>query len=584
MQINKNTIVVFNLNDANSQELANHYVLKHNLDSSQKVGINCSSNRILNNYSDFFYQVELQIKTAIDSLSFDVFCIFLSINTPFGFLDNLQTVTSSSRLSLINYGYQKKFKNVLFNRKDIKSFTEVNLEQGPIICSHISLTDLQQSKKVINKSVEINNQYFIYGKLFKNTNYFTNEFLGYQDNLKQFQRITQVQTGLEVVEITNNDQEFSDIPFLREDSFFFGYIRKSNELSDGLFVNSSSARVFFYDMYSNFLADESLKNGYVSSIYNFSEASDDSLIYPVPMFNGFINGMTTGQAYLYSVKYLNWSQGLIGDPLTFVNLRYKDQTFTPVSPFDPNSSKNQVQVWSKIANSIAKSLAYYYNQTEKYNKIFNECLFSEQTFYQVDCLKKYHNIQKNIQSVVNKAVKFQTLVRNLIGYGLQIYSQQLSANGEIRIVNIQNFLTDNELQISQILQKFDSRFSFLNRDLYYVQGNYQIVIDVTKYDEQTQNYDFQVEISLDKEFTQIIKSYDTVFDFMDFKYQRYVNQFIDFPYGGIEFFYYGRKVVIKILDDTDVLLNRYQIYYYRIRQKTINGVYPWISNINVIWT
>ncbi len=576
MNLKEHTIVVYNENDIDSQSLAYFYVFKHNLQNTQIIPINCVSTRILSNYSQFKSQVQDNIVSGINNLDFDPFVIFLSINIPFGFYQGAQIVTSSSRLSKINFTYQLKTQNSLFDRKDIQKLSESDFQQA-IICSHISLTNCQDAYRLIQRSSELFDQKYTYGHLFLNNSNSDLIYTKYYEDLILAKQFVLPKTGLMIQQIENYNNQETNVPYLRKDSFFFGYNNVSSSDISGFFKNTDTSRIFFYDWSSNLLQQLALKNGYTSSMINYSIVSDDSFLYANPFFTSLMSDATIGEAYLLSIKYLNWSQSLIGDPLSYVYFRYKIPQISSLELQSPNKSVRQLNSWKNAMRDIQSAIISFYTQNEIILNNLQTVINSQDMSLQIDTVVPYYNISAQHSVKTSSMSRFNKYINLLVQHALQIYKKQLVQKFDITTqITFDNFLKTNNLQVSGILSNLDSRISLIQSNLFLQDGSYQLLYEIQKYDQQTQNYYFDIQISSDVNFSIIINQFttysqDTFLDLSSWSYQKQQDIFFDLPTDGVEFGYIGRRILFKNI------YQKYSTFYWRIRQKTLSTTYPWNS-------
>ena len=122
MSITTNNVVfVYRAGDSDSLEVARYYQSLHDLDDRQLISVPCSDTEILDNETEFNTQVLNPLDDALYGSAsllindeygsfLNIWVIILGYNVPGGFYDDFDIISSTSRISRINYSYSKKNK------------------------------------------------------------------------------------------------------------------------------------------------------------------------------------------------------------------------------------------------------------------------------------------------------------------------------------------------------------------------------------------------------------------------------------------------------------------------------------------
>ena len=259
MSITTNNVVfVYRAGDSDSLEVARYYQSLHDLDDRQLISVPCSDTEILDNETEFNTQVlnplddalygsaSLLINDEYGSFLY-IWVIILGYNVPGGFYDDFDIISSTSRISRINYSYSKKIRNDLYDRKVFKRFDAEDAEKC-LIVSRIDAPTVAEAKYIIDNSEKVIKQRFVNGKLF---------FDPYSDiSGNGAQEYTQLMLDFfEKVFPSLNLDYFSTVyldpyidsvlPYALNDSFVWSWF--SDRGSSDFFRDSVTSRVFHYN-------------------------------------------------------------------------------------------------------------------------------------------------------------------------------------------------------------------------------------------------------------------------------------------------------------------------------------------------
>ena len=345
MPISKeNVIFAYRSGDTNSFNIASKYKSLHDLDAEQLVGIPCSDIEILANENTFNNEVLDPIKDAISSLSNRrIWAIITGFNVPGGFHHGPDIIATTSRLSRIHHDFQKQLRNYLFDRAAFKRFDRVDARFA-LVTSRIDAATLDITSDFLDRTSEFKKQSTAKGKFYIDpySGILGADAAEYQNEILDFVGRELVETNLEVFSTVFLDPYIDVVlPFVKDDSFTWSWFADRSSLS--FFQATNSARLFFYnaDYDGAFTVRDvndrrwpllAMRSDYISTAGAMSNPTIDGLLRPRPFFRALLDGATTGEAMLYSTKFVDWTMSFFGDPLLQVHFPGRTQVITFETP------------------------------------------------------------------------------------------------------------------------------------------------------------------------------------------------------------------------------------------------------------
>lgn len=583
MAISKsNIIVVYNLNDTDSESFADHYISKHNLVASgavgQKVGIDCSSNEILDNKSVFDSEVLNPLKSKIDSIESAgrvVHIVLIGYGVPGGFRDGSDLISTTSRISRIHHDFDKKHRNKIYNRQVFKRFDAVDAQES-LICMRIDAPTLDLAKGVVDNSIKLMKSSEARGVFYLDP-YSDRHDRGasvYQKDILRFSEKMLPKLNLDTFETIFLD-EYTDvvIPSVTDDSFVWSWFTDRSSLT---FFNPSSAdRVFFYNAdYDGAASIRSLsgdrwpvlaiRSGYISTAGSMSNPTIEGFLRPSPLFDALFRGATLGEALLFSNPFLDWTISLFGDPLLTFSFPVREDDIDEDVVIEGNESIRLMTI------DMARVHAYFLHKQGRLNDIIEKVVQSSDVSMEVDLLDRAVAIRSKHNDAARSS-QFSMLSNSFLEYVRQT-----------NIENLDSVLTNNDFKISQlILDPLIPKNAISNANIY-IEGEWQVEIDIEDVAGSYVFYHFELDVANDNDFTDIIFSLDSDKDQTGWYWEDEKNEFTYIKSEGVPTSHVGKRVQYR--SDSSQLLTRSNIYYFRIRQKDQSSIYKYQTFSDIIYT
>ena len=590
------TIFVYREGDGNSLAIANAYIALHGMDNTtfissnaptgQMIPISCSPAEILADQSAFDAQVLTPILNAINDLTANghqVWVIVLGFNVPAGFYDGSDIVSSVSRISRINH-YSKQINNPFYNRQIFKRFDGTDALDA-LIVGRIDGPDLTTAMSLITQSGKIQQQVFVTGTFYFDP-YSDRHSTGagqYTEDLLRFQSTLLPILNLNIYSTTQGNPYIdSIIPSVFGDSFIWSWF--TNRGSNSFFQSSNAFRFFAYngDYDGAFTIRDPTdrrwvglyqRNGYASTAGAMSNPTNNGLLRPMPFFNALLRGATVGEAYLYSVPYLDWTMTFIGDPLMYVNF--------PANPQLPSdNSLSQDESFRLMFIDLAQSIAFFVNKTNSLEDIVTQIVSSTDVETEVDLL----DIADTLLNTNNDAVRqgqFNSVTQSFLNYiektqsqldlsnTFPTLSQYLEGFKPPRLVSELIYdcqQNDNKLQEVDLLPEGYWEYEFVLAD------------DALNF----AFYHFQIEVATDPAFNDIIMTKSSLVNIVGWFYEMNQDDFQPITFAGVPSTYVGRR--IRFESQTTDYLPRAELLYFRVRQSDQQTTYPYVSSIGIIYS
>lgn len=597
MALNKiNLLYFYNQNNSDSYQLAQQYQNIHGLDNSQIIGLNCSQDQILQSYLQFQSQIQNSIVSAKNMYSQDVYAIVLGYKVPRGFVDQQDVISSTSRLSRLGHTYIKKQRNPLYNRKYFRlyntqqTFQEYKDIQQAIICSHIDGKNKQTVKNTLYRTKELFNQKLVNGRLYIDnlSSQTGDEAALYIQQINSFINNYSKELNIPVCTLSNdNPYLYNNFNLLFQDSF--AWLRNQANCSLDFFRSSNTSRVLFYNAdktsgnsirkdQADQWMQSAIQKEYCCSAGAMSDPTIDGYLSPEVLFRNINNGATIGQSMLLSTKYLNWTISFFGDPLLSFIFPVSVQNDKYISNNASRFIDRQQQIKS-IFQDASRLYAYNYFIKNTKENVAQQIANSNDIIASYDLILSSVDLQNQVSY---NDYHLQSFINTLKDYiWLQVISDvRKQKNLSIEeMSNIDNYLNVYNIKVSH----------FIKQKLYVSDNNNIIQEGQWFFDYQIkhqsfdfQDYYFELQVSDDQNFSNIIISLSTYNDYSNWYYQQQLNgQYINFTNEYIGSNYSGLKV--KYLSQPYQHLQSGKLYYFRIRQIGIE-TYQYTSYTDIIWS
>ncbi len=606
-----NFIVVYDLGSLDSAEFAAYYAGKHGMATStsnpsgstgttggiswevhgQLLGIQLTNNsEILPSETVFNTQLLDPIVDAISSSvefnNLNIWGIVLGYNIPGGFENGDDVISSTSRLSRLNFSFSKKTQNKLYNRSIFQRFDATDATHS-LICSRIDAPTLQQAKGYVDNARRLNDQLFANGTFYIDQ-YSDRHALGYadyQDVLSDFNDNLLPTLNLDTWSTTFQDPYIdSVIPFVENDSFVWSWF--TDRSNSTFFRQTTALRVFFYnaDYDGGFtIVDENskrwpylaLSEGYVATAGAMSNPTIDGFLNPNSFFNALLRGATIGEAFLFSVPHVDWTISLFGDPLIYCS-------FTASDPVDEDVI-NEHETWNIMSKDLARSAAQLYKKESELREVTLEIVDIEANTLDpsggedydggaadtaVTLLYPANDLYNNNQEGVWQS-QLKPLVDTFFDFPRLRYYYQTT---ETFAPNVNDYLTDQDFKVSRLLSDISSS-AIIDDDNLIDEGWWQFEFIVNDDDVNNYvNYHFIMEVASDEDFTNILITKNS-YSIRNWTYEKEKDTFVAMTFSGVSSSYIGRKVRYESRQDPLISLDEYltrgETYYFRITQYNI---------------
>lgn len=554
----ENIIVVYRQGDSESLDFAEYYAAKHNIGYHQLIPIPCSSNEILSSYAQFKVEVEMPILLAISDeyLLSSVKAILIGYKVPGGFMDGSDIIATGSRLSNINNPYSKQTPNPIYNRQIYSDYSFADSDLAMIV-SRIDAPTLEIAKSVVDSGIIATRQGAVNGAFFFDNDAVTNnaQEIAYQQEMSEFESLVLPTLDLHTTKTVHWD-EYTDIPLFRlnQDSFMWAW--KADRAGYSFFQESRPIRVFLYNADKDGagavrnIDDKrwvvlALSSGYATTAGAMSDPTAAGYIRPTPFFESILRGTTVGEAFIYSLPYLDWTVCLFGDPLTKVNI---------AASVLPSDIITITSAFAKIKDNLANAMGYYAARANALVSIRDQ-IFALKDFDTTTALGQ------PLLLAITKAQQMGSVFQSTVNALFKFAAPQQS---------IDNFLSSTGIQISPLIANATNAVvSIANQE---TKGSWIVDGTISQTSTLFFTYKFFIDIAYDSAFTTIFESSASNIDSLRWLYEKTQDAFVSVPLTGVTSSYIGRRV--RYLGHT--VLPTGTIFYARIRQQNnLNAYTPY---------
>jgi len=575
-------VVVYNSNDSDSEDFADAYLELHDMADEQKIPVSASSQEILVDLATFDAQITTPIKTYIDVTlaARNIWAIVLGPGVPGGFYDGSDIISSTSRVSRLDHTFSKQTANDLYDRKIFQRFNAIDASFS-LICTRIDAPTSAAAITILENSDTLLKQLIVTGDFFFDP---YSDLLGtdadeYTQSLLSFQENMLSSLNLDTF-ITTLVDPYVDtvVPSLRDDSFYWGWF--TDRGSTSFFRDTNAIRTFFYNAdYDAAITARSLETrnwcplalngGYVATAGSMSNPSVDGFLRPIPFFDALLRGATIGEAMLFATPFVDWTIAFFGDPLMKVS-------FPSPAKIEDNLVP-EGESWRRMADNLARAMSYFLIRKGKMEAIRDRVVFATDVLLEVDLLSKSHSLINQydndrlngifagtIGSMVNYALsKFRTIIRD-------------------RPITLNAFLKAKGYKIADILRNgLTSSPASVDDNNIYTPGSWTVEFTVENESGGFTAYDFDLDISLEDDFSSILYSVSTSYSVSNWEYEVRSNEFESFPSGGLSSSFIGRKVRYNSISSQSI--DHATKFYYRIRQTDQVADYGYFESSDVVF-
>jgi hypothetical protein len=579
------TLLLYRAGNADSLEFARYYQQLHNLDDDQLFALPCSESEVLADYNAFKAEIENPLKTYLLT-SQTIYVFVVGYGVPGGFQDSSHTISTTSRLSMLNTPHHVQIDNPLFNRIESRRFS-VEDAANVLIASRIDAPSLSDAKKILD-----NTQVFIQRGKAAGTFYFDKwannisisaedwawdvswgidaytdwEMLsgtddeGYKSDLDSFESRILPNLNLPTFKTQFWDAQTDPvIPSLENDSFMWAW--KADRSDYSFFKeNTSQSRVFLYnaDLDGGFTLRSdttprfpvlAMNSGYVGCAGALSSPSSEGYLRPRPFFECLLRGGTVGEAFLFACPFLNWTITLVGDPLVKVNF----PVTLEISDIDTVNIG-----WDKMLSHITDAIAYQYKSNQNYKAI-------------ADLLFNYHDFPTKVELLspfYELSASFDGTWKNVFVNPVSELFDFVTREADTQARPLINYLADREIKVSVLTMQVLDTPDLLS-SIYLFPEGYWVAEDTIEHPYTYATiYHFELQASTDANFSNIFLTALSANEPTDWNIETEPGKFSAFTTEQIPSSYAGRRIkyTSRVID----YLPRGTKFYYRIRQLDVD--------------
>ena len=595
-ELSDSTVFIYRDGDSDSEEVANLYANTWGLPDGQTIAISCSSQEILSSYSQFVTEVESPILSAISALNMTPTVIVLGYNVPGGFIDGLDIISSTSRISRINHTYSKKTNNPLFDRVEVERYGDLTDDSShAIMTSRIDAPTVALAKEIINRSVKIVQQQIVNGTFYLDiySDKYGEDATVYQNALIDFEATMLPSLNLDTWTTTFLDPYVDVvIPSVTNDSFIWSWFTDRSSIS--FFKETNASRIFSYNADNDgaytvrSLTERrwpvlSIRSDYAATAGAMSSPGYDGMLYPNPFFRTLKNAGTLGEAFLFSQKYLDWTMSVFGDPLLFTGFPAQSipggTSLNVILVDDDGVSRiEESESWRQILKDLARSIAHYVRKTDSTEIIRNTVLASEDISTSVDLLYVAQQLF-NTYGDEQRQAEYEHVTQEILRH-MEMRSKYVDLT--LSLPDVSQILVEMDEKVSELIydsQQDNNRLSSVN---ILDEGYWEFETTIQDEADQFAFYHFELEISDTEDFSNILTSKKSINDQTNWSFEEHLNEFSDVLSGGVMSSFVGRR--IKYVSQTDEYLDRANVYYFRIRQRDQLSIYNFTESTDIIYT
>jgi len=618
MAISKdNFIVVYITGVSDSLTFAEYYAEKHNMDvvnrdpstsvnngsvgginwevNGQMVGIESASTlEILPTEESFNTNILNPLKAALlapELSDRDIWGIVLGYKVPGGYeyvdeYSGEHIISATSRISRINYDFDLKLKNRLYNRQVFKRYDQDDADFA-LICSRIDAPTILQAKEFVDNAEELRRQLFVDGTFYLDpcSDQIGSDADAYKLELENFRDYSLPKLNLDVFSTQFIDPYIDvTIPFAQDDSFVWSW--HSSQANDDFFQFTSYPRAFFYNADRNggfTIRDEDSKTwpvlsmiaGYSCCAAAMSDPTIEGFLSPAAFYNALFRLSTVGEAYLYSLPFVDWTMALFGDPLVYISF--------PQAVAEDTESLDSDQLWEEISKDTSRLAAQYWQKEQDLLDLTTEIVNSQILDVELNLLPPA-NTMYTMYSLRNRQSLLATPVSALFEYPVKLYTGVFGTS----VKSLSDYVVLKDYKVSELLLEIQKER--IPAENTYEEGWWELEHEIQDDSFSFLNYHFELE-AYDNEAMKGTPVFSSdSFSLDGWSYELSLKDYTSMPVGGVPSSYIGRKVRYQSRKDDLISLDEYltrgQTYYFRIRQyDAVEGtLFPWTSYSDIIWT
>jgi uncharacterized protein (TIGR03790 family) len=574
-------IFCYRAGDADSLDVAEYYKSARGLDADHLIPLPCGFDNIIieQEYIDTIETPLLQKlnkfteSTSASSGSHRIWVIILGYHIPHAYyVDNDpygETIAIASRLHRLGKNKSYKFPNFVYDRKSWSYFDQEDASEF-YITAIIDGPSVLVAKRLIDRSVDIDNQLFVTGSIYVDPfgKQDTESQLKFQSDVLEFVSFTIPNMGMDHKITAELPGEDPMVHFFKNDSFYWGWY--TPRYSSNLFINQNERRVFLYNAdddsasdLSNDLSGESdpwcniainIEPGYAACGGAVSAPGEDAYLRARPFFESLQRGASLGESFLFASPYVDWKIVLIGDPLLVINF---PANLPPELDLQNTKIPNK-EVIRRTKNILEDAIAWQYRQPDILEDLiefnYKSSNVSEQLplMYHLKSWYQSKSISTRNQMLSPIVSKWITYILNTEGTSLQswleTYQEKASSYLNNVIETVSNKIPDN---------------------LVHPLGHWEYEFVYTHPRKAFEDVFFNLQISDSNTFATILANINSYTAIGGWRYESEPHIFVQIGTSGVPSNYSGRR--IKYTSQESDYLTSLGLYYIRWRAWDSNG-------------
>ena len=251
------------------------------------------------------------------------------------------------------------------------------------------------------------------------------------------------------------------------------------------------------------------------------------------------------------------------------------------SYISPLTLEQNLVVWNYLNIYLAQIIAFHWRkEIQAYSALDSIAQFSDVTTATTLLYGTYD--LKFDTSTSKRMGRFSKLVELLLIYAVNMLNVNINQENGETLSTLTDFLEYTDFKVSKLFLGMSDLLDDVDDDYIYTEGFWFYENSIQDDAGVSTLYFFELDVASDANFTDILFSMDSQTDQTGWYYEETTGNFVEVPVDGIPFEYIGNR--IKYDGSVSQYLTRGEIYYFRIRQKTLTADYTYRRNEGIIYT
>ena len=585
--------ICYRQGDADSLEVANYYCSQRRVPVDNRIALPCSTDNIISE-TEYLDTIQDPLIAALENIRNEpgsaaerqIWAIVLGYHIPHAYRVGAdpydpynpyglgELIAIASRIHRLEKTPDYKRPNHTYDRRGNFRYFDTTDSEELYITAVIDGPTKNIAKRLIERSLDVDNQTFVTGKIFVDPygRKDTTAQIEFEEDIINFIDFESDYLGLELDQTVDIDDPYQQpiIKALHSDSFYWG--RSNPRFAKELFLNQNQRRCFLYNADDIGAADISapldmeasnpwlnlainVEPGYAGTAGTVDAPGEDAYLRPRPFFETLHRGAGLGEAFLYSSRYVDWKIVLVGDPLMVVN-------FPNSLPYTQDLSDDRIpnsEVIIRTKNSVEEGIAYAVRQRIILNQIVNTNVSSTNLSEKMPLLYALAK-WRDLKDDSNQSDLYAQTINSFITY-------ILSTSG----LSLNEWLEANNERISILLNEAikTSGSANVSSRLIFSEGYWQYDFVYFHSLLTLENIHFELEIATDAGFNNPVISLATRNSILGWKYESEIYSFSQLPSTGFPSNFAGRRTRYSSVEQ-DFLI-RGNLYYVRWRALSSEG-------------